>query len=317
LRYFCTYFDRNYAPYGLALYRSLARQIEAFRLYVLCYDEPTARLIEGLKDNRVVPVPIAELERHDPALVDACRGRTLVERYFTGGPCWIRYAMELSNAPLMTYLDSDLYFFSDPAPIFDELGDGSVLIVEHRTADREQERRVGIYNVGLISFRNDARGRACLDWWRERCLEWCYNRVEDDRFADQKYLEDFPKRFAGVVVLQHPGAGLAPWNVSRFNLQSNGKVTVDGRPLIVYHFTLFYRIARGLYYLSVDDYGGKFSDTLRRDIYVPYIKEVEALARDAQVAPGRAYNWRDFVWLLRRGKSVSLMLGADLWTIRL
>lgn len=314
---FCTYFDHRYSPYGLALYRSLVRHLEHFELFVLCYDDATVAILQGLGDSRIHIVPIARLEQEDPALVEANRDRTAVERYFTCGPAWIRYAMRLSGADVMTYLDSDLYFFNHPAPIFEELGERSILIIEHRFPDPLKHlAKNGIYNVGLVAFRNDDEGRRCVDWWRERCLEWCYNRLEGDRFADQKYLDDWPTRFSGVVVLQNPGAGLAPWNVARYRLESNGQVTVDGFPLIFYHFTLFYRIVRGLYYLSIDDYGGQLSAPLKR-IYAAYIPEVEAMARNvARVSPGRRYGFKDLFWLVRRGKSLSLKVGSRLWTLK-
>ena len=68
----------------------------------------------------------------------------------------------------------------------------------------------------------DERGIAALRWWHDRCVEWCYQRFEDGKFGDQKYLDDWPDRFAGVHVVDHPGVGLAPWNVSRHELVLNG-----------------------------------------------------------------------------------------------
>jgi hypothetical protein len=34
----------------------------------------------------------------------------------------------------VTYIDADIAFFSDPQPVFDEMGEDSVMIVPHRFA---------------------------------------------------------------------------------------------------------------------------------------------------------------------------------------
>src|SRR5207237_5145326 len=102
---------------------------------------------------------------------------------------------------------------------------------------RKHEAKSGIYTVGWVSFRRDADGLACLRWWRERCLEWCRDRHEDGRFADQKYLDDWPTRFEGVRVLQHKGANLAPWNLSNVTVQiREGRIQADEEPLLFFHF---------------------------------------------------------------------------------
>jgi hypothetical protein len=66
--------------------------------------------------------------------------------------------------------------------------------------------------------------------------------LEGDRFADQKYLDRFPTLFEGVLVLDNPGANLAPWNMGRHRLtEEDGRILVDGQPLIFYHFHNFKR----------------------------------------------------------------------------
>src|SRR5262249_36352744 len=129
----------------------------------------------------------------------------------------------------VTYVDCDLYFFDDPRVILAELGAGSILLLPHHFPP---DRPVwtagdGIFNGGWITFRRDARSFAALAWWRDRCLEWCHDRRENGKYADQHYLDDWPERFDGVRVIANPGAGLAPWNGFRHRLDLE-----DGLPAV-------------------------------------------------------------------------------------
>ena len=61
------------------------------------------------------------------------------------------------------------------------------------------------------------RRRAGARWWADRCIEWCYARLEDGKFGDQKYLDDWPERFPDAVhVLRERAFLQAPWNATRF-----------------------------------------------------------------------------------------------------
>ena len=87
------------------------------------------------------------------------------------------------------------------------------------------------------------RGMTALRWWKDRCIEWCYDRIEDGKFGDQKYLDDWLSRFEGVYELQHEGGGLAPWNIQQYEiLSSNGplrvrnKTTLQEWDVVFYHF---------------------------------------------------------------------------------
>ena len=292
--HFCTYFDRNYLPRGLALYHSLARHCQRpFTLWVLCFDDETYHILSRLNLPGVRLISQQDFEAGDEALVRAKADRSRVEYYWTCTPSLPLYVLRHnSEVEVITYLDADLYFYSDPQPIYDEFEDGSILIIEHRYAPEHAQLAAtsGIYNVGLMAFRQDNHGLVCLDWWRERCLEWCYTRFEDGKFGDQKYLDDWPARFRGVVVLQHKGAGLAPWNLTRYRVEfGTQNIAVDEQPLIFYHFHGYKPVSRCV--VEPAGYGYRISPEQALKLYLPYVHALqEAEAQVARLLPHTVAN---------------------------
>jgi hypothetical protein len=275
MRYYCTYFDKNYLALGLALYRSLEKNAGDFTLFVLCLDDYVHQFLSAKKFPHCTLIPLGEFEKSDPALAEAKMNRRLVEYYYTCTPVLPAYIMDRHrDIDIITYLDADLFFYSDPAPIFDELGSGSILIIPHRFGETMMfMEEYGKYNVGLVSFRNDATGRKCLSTWRAQCLQWCYQRVEDGKYADQKYLDPWPSLYEGVVVLKNKGAGLGIWNIDNYTYESGGKsFFVDDDRLIFYHF-------HGLKMIShfIFKAGRTIPRSIIRHIYAPYIRTLQSI----------------------------------------
>ena len=308
---FCTYFDINFAARGLALYRSLVRRCrQPFTLWALCFDEASREAVAHLDLPGLRLISLAEFEAGDAALLAAKQNRRAIEYYWTCTPSLLLYILRHSpETPLVTYLDADLYFYDDPQAIYDELGNNSILIVGQRYGPEFARRlKRGKYNVGLLAFRRDAPGLDCLNWWRERCIEWCYERVEDGKFADQKYLDDWPERFRSVTVLQHVGANLAPWNWMNYRIEPRGdRALIDGQPLIFYHFHGV-KILNGWLYDSGLSGSKPMPSDLLRWFYDPYAAELLDGARqlgggvaDRSLRP-RHYNWRVFARALLDGQ---------------
>lgn len=280
--HFCTFFDRHFLNRGLALYCSLRRHCPSFRLFVLCMDTVSYDSLSRLDLPNVQLIALKDFEKKDDALLIAKRNRTRIEYYFTCTPSLPLYI--LNNHPevdIITYLDADLFFFADPAPLYHEFTGHSIAIIPHRfpPKQRSKERR-GIYNVGYLSFKRDQNALTCLQWWKNKCIEWCYDRVENNRYADQKYLDDWPVRFHGVVEIQNKGANVAPWNLSSYTI-SNDKngVRVDGQPLIFFHFHRFRQINRWLYDPNLALYKVKPSKTIKQGIVKPYIHALAEATR--------------------------------------
>lgn len=283
MNFFCTYCDQGYAARLLCLHRSLREQGEPYRLYVLCFDAATEAVVAAENDPALVAVPLAELLAADPDYAATRATRSRIEFYFTSTPVFTRYCLARTPAATaMTYLDADLYFFGPASAVLAEQGAASVGIVPHRFTPRSMaSRRHGTYNVGWVSFRRDESGLACLEWWRERCLEWCHDRVEGGRFADQGYLDEFPHRFTGVGSLEHPGINAAPWNLEPEAIgESAGRPTVAGRPVLFYHFQGIREVQPGWFDPGLRNYHVPLTPVVRDRLYLPYLHRlVEQQAR--------------------------------------
>jgi hypothetical protein len=274
MNYFCTYFDINYLPRALCLLDSLEQHCSAFIIYMLCLDEVCYERVKGLGSPHVIPVSLPALEAADEELATVREGRSLLEYYYTCGPAFISWTLRTHpEVELLTYIDADTYFYSDPSILLSELAENSIGITVHRFVHSPPQGR---YNVGWISFRRDRDGMDCVNWWRARCIEWCYERFEDGKYADQKYLDEWPTRFHGVKVIDNRGANVAPWNVRDYRIRLDGNlVTVDDDPLIFFHFHGFKRITPWLYNTNLGLTFRFPSRVLIKYVYRPYIQSIK------------------------------------------
>lgn len=287
MHHFCTLFDSNYLIKGVAMLRSLRRHCPTAHVHVLCMDERTRDILQRLAMPHVTCLSLAEVE--DDALLAVKPTRSVAEYCWTLSPCLPWYVLQRNpGIDGITYIDADLYFYSSLQPLFEEIGGASIVIIEHRFPESLKHLEVrGRYCVEWVGFRRDEQGMACLGRWREQCIEWCFYRLEDDRMGDQKYLDRWPADFRSVHVLQHPGGGVAPWNFSQyvFHRDGNGEHTVDGAPLIFYHFHQFQMLSNGRFNRISGAYTGMGREP--EAVYVEYELALrKILAEVRAIEPG-------------------------------
>ena len=254
---------------------SLKRFCPEASLWILCLDTFTWDLLQRLQIPGIHPIRLEHLEGRFPELVSAKGNRNLLEYYFTCTPAMISFVLDRNpELPRITYLDADLYFFSDPGSLFQEIGSSPIAVVEHRYSpgNRDREQSSGRFNVSWVTFRREAQAMECLESWRRQCLEWCYDRVEAGLFGDQRYLDRWPELYPGLLVIQHAGAGCAPWNVDVSSWsRTDDAVLVDGVPLCFFHFHGIRRVSERVYDPVLAHYGTRMNRVLRRDVYRPYV----------------------------------------------
>lgn len=218
MEHYVTLFDSLFLPQGLALHASMERHAGNFTLWILCVDDTAYEVLNrlALASTRLLQLDKVETSELKQVREERSRG----EYCWTLTPFAPRFVFESDpEVERVTYLDADMWLRKSPTPIFRELDTSgkSVLITDHGYApEYDQTATSGQFCVQFMTFHRE-RGEGVRKWWEERCIEWCYARSEDGKFGDQKYLDDWPERFADEVhIVQHHEWMLAPWNSIRF-----------------------------------------------------------------------------------------------------
>jgi hypothetical protein len=280
---FCTLFNSSYLSRGVAMYESLQRYCSDFHLYVFAFDEVSCNYLRSKRFPNMTVVSLKEFE--DAELLKVKPTRSAGEYCWTCTSSTILYSIKAFKLSNCTYLDADMQFFADPAVLINEMGNASVLITEHRyTKAYDQSAESGKYCVQFVTFKNDERGMKVLEWWRDRCIEWCYSYAEEGKFGDQKYLDDWTRRFEGVHELQHLGGGIAPWNVQQYDFEKEGqkifgieKSSGKKFQVIFFHFhgVKFFEEGIVSYSHALYDLDKKVQELF----YRPYVKELVRISK--------------------------------------
>ncbi len=288
MEHYVTLFDSVFLPQGIALHTSLERHAGPYVLWILCIDDITYDALRRLRLANVRLMRLAEVET--PELLRVKRERSRIEYYWTLTPFAPRFVFDADPAAArVTYVDADLWFRQSPAPIFREFERSrkQVLITEHAYApEYDQTAMSGRFCVQFLTFTRG--GETVRKWWEERCIEWCFERYEDGKFGDQKYLDDWPDRFGDTVhVLQRTEWTCAPWNAT----------VSPHEEALFFHFHGLRLLANDR--VTIGNY--RVTPTLVEHIYSPYL---DCLASAIRALRGigfepRPQQRRDLVFMLK------------------
>ncbi len=228
---FCTITSKYRLHQCVAMYHSLKHFMPEAALVILAVDEESKGVLEALKLPEVTIISAEQLE--DAELKELKEQRNSSEYCWTLKPVLLLHLYEsCKDCSIFAYLDSDLFFFDNPIRLFRRSGIWSVLLTTHKVNRKA--------NGGFVAFMRGTQAYEALKWWKDKCLEWCYSRNDNGRFADQGYLDFMRARYKGVLYLDLPGANVATWNYYKYDLDiKDGNIYVGRNRLIFYHFSGF------------------------------------------------------------------------------
>lgn len=166
--------------------------------------------------------------------------------------------------------------------LISDLKGNSILLTRHIfPVQLSKNIKYGIVNAGFVLVRNTGESIAVVADWARRCREWCFLRLEEGKYGDQLYLNDY-LGLPDVKAISDPGVnnGVYYFQQKR-KISSNSKeVYVDGSKLICFHFHGIC-ITRSLIYTGFNRY--RFPRQAVRvwiHIYRKYLSELKAELKD-------------------------------------
>ncbi|MFZ5968484.1 MAG: hypothetical protein ACOYVK_15125 [Bacillota bacterium] len=273
--HFTTIASDDYLFRIIVLYQSLIKNCKDFHLYILCAGEEGYLILSHFGWKHATLIQLSQIE--EQSLLTAKSNRTHLEYCWTLKPAMMHYVMSTyPDAQYFAHIDADMCFYSEPYQVFLENLDASLFLTEHNNSPRllYTNDLTGRFNTGFVGCKNDVTGFTAIEWWRNRCVEWCYttNIVEAKLFGDQRYVERWPIMFSNHHILRSPGVNTAHWNLENYQVTlRDGKVLINNSPLICYHFS-----GLGIYNSREFNLSWLYTipEPALRLIYIPYVEQL-------------------------------------------
>lgn len=236
---------RNYLPLALTLADSVRAQHPdaVFRVFV----------VDGLDGLPDPPRPeLVDLHRElDPAFAPLRFKYNVTEFCTAVKPHLFQRMLAQTAAEFVYYLDPDTWLFQPLEAVHGAAPGASVFLTPH-LLDMEPGREhvypeykhlwEGIFNLGFGAVRRGPVTERFLRWWDDRLRSHCYADAFDGLHTDQKWMDYAPAYLGNDLhVVRHRGVNVAHWNLDERRLAGSEAAgwTVDGQPLVLFHFSGF------------------------------------------------------------------------------
>src|SRR6056300_352750 len=236
----CTISDGNFLIKGLSLYESLLSTSSNFTLHYLLTDD-SYESVKKYENEKLKFYSNKDVCENDVTLNEL---KETKYDYF----CWSlssyfsKWLLDKNIYESITYIDSDILFYQDIKLVHDTIGDKDIGLFRHRMFPLGIYRPEGLFNVGVVYFKNSKIGKEALNWWADAVVNQKYPGMSS--CGDQKYLEFFMYAYPDKVQIDGDIAHGAPWHWQLYNLgdfYSNGHIQWENKKqlMVFSHFSQF------------------------------------------------------------------------------
>jgi hypothetical protein len=238
-----TIVSKNYLHFARTLMESVRAQHPDWQRFVLLVDENRGDL--DLSKEPFQTIEVAELQLPDRKKFYF--RYTILELNTAVKPWMFEWLFRHQHAEQVVYLDPDIYIYQPFVEVESQLSSGAAMVLTpHLTGPLDNAYRphevdilqAGTYNLGFLALGRDEQTDRFLAWWQSKLEFNCVVDHAHGLFVDQKWLDLAPGLFDRVTILRHEGYNVAYWNLAHRHLKkADGRYTVNGVPLVFYHFS--------------------------------------------------------------------------------
>lgn len=236
---------RNYLPLAFTLADSVRRHHPEAQMRIFVADGT-----QGLPPSQPA-CSLVSLDEYLEAGFEELRFKYNITEFCTSVKAHLFHRLlQETDADLVFYLDPDTWLFGRLDVIHEAAPEASVYLTPHLLHCREQPDHAypedkhlweGIFNLGFCAVRRTPATMVFLAWWDRRLRNHCFADHFDGLHTDQKWMDYAPVYLGQALnIVRHPGLNLAHWNLDeRILVSSDNSYTVNGQPLLLFHFSGF------------------------------------------------------------------------------
>lgn len=246
--YFVTVCSVNHAPFARTLCESIARHHGPAPIVVVVVD---ARRRDEVAIGRAIVLTGRDV--FGPDLDYTALKLSATELCCAAKAYVLDYLLGRAPARRFVYLDSDIYVFARLDAMIARLDEADFVVTPHTIQPLPAPERfwekpslgdlagAGVFNAGMIAMRRSAAAGEFLQTWKRLVagpgafVSGLGAQAEQNSF---NWISCFVESYA---VLRDTAYNVAYWNLHDRSLRcvGDGRWTVDGRPLVTFHFSGF------------------------------------------------------------------------------
>jgi len=239
-----TIVSNNYRHFARTLAASVHAHDPALDVFLALCDDP----LPGPRDARDAYTEIGIRELGLPRFDRFTFQYTILELNTAIKP-WAIAALFARGYERVIYFDPDIRLYGSVAPILARLDAAEIVLTPHLTdwlddGHHPSELSIlqsGSYNLGFIALSRTPSTQRFVQWWQGKLTRDCVVDIPRGLFTDQKWIDLVPGMYPGVTIVREPTWNVAYWNLNhrRAERTVDGVTTVDGAPLLFFHFSGF------------------------------------------------------------------------------